>query len=92
MLIQTRGVEANAPRISPFSKDMDLMGCCLRPEELTLYQTVNEVKNQYRTGNFSKAVRCYRCNTVLNHSLIKKSFLGMTVRIECPQCGLTHEG
>jgi hypothetical protein len=69
------------------------MGCCdLQLEEMTMYQTVMKLKNQYRTGKFSERIRCYRCNGILEHEFVKKQFLGFTIRIECPKCGLKHEG
>ncbi len=69
------------------------MGCCeLELEEMTLYQTANRVKNQYRKGDFSDRVRCYRCNAILEHEFVKRNLLGFTIRIKCLQCGLEFQG
>ena len=69
------------------------MGCCLDLLEMRLYQVVLRVKNQHRTGNVGDPpIQCHTCTGSVVHELVKKQFLGIIVRVSCPQCGWKFEG
>ena len=69
------------------------MGCCeFELLELSQYQVVSKIKNQYRTKNFRDKIRCCQCDAIIEHEFSKKKFLGFTVRIKCPGCGWRFEG
>lgn len=68
------------------------MGCCdFELLEMSLHRVVMKVKNQHRTGNCGP-IRCHLCDRAVDHMLLKKHFIGFSVRITCPQCDWTFEG